>query len=439
MEKFKKNKKLYKWIPVSPLLLYWMIAYFLFNFGVFKTPEIEIETHIYFIAYLALFSIAYYIGLRKPRKYLESNFLDSYHDAKTIKILRYSSFLFFIGALLYLYDRLSSGAGSLELVQEELYNIRGEYSKNTSLITTLGVIPFSAKIICFGVLFYRRYKNFSIPLSAQFFIAFGIFSELYNMVLGANRGALLFYIYYLAFFIFFVTGFELKEIFTKKKSVLYLSIVFLAVYMANQYFLWVAENRVVLHVAERVGMEAFYALKDQSMFRNYDYAALGAIHQIHYYLTHGFEYTNAIIKHAPIINFDIFSALGTRVEGQIQRFSPEFIFPARSDLLRWIDIEGLMLSGWPSIFGYSMALFGIFGSLILSPLFGYIFGSLVKNWSCDGDFGSFLLVFLIYVSLILSFDWIVRGFDQYAALLFGVYLQLKFSKRRNMISHDQYR
>ncbi len=345
------------------------------------------------------------------------------NDSKTaMQTLYYASRISCLGTLIFVYDRISSGAGSFEVVQNDLSSIRDNMSVHVTILTTLSVLPQSFKLVAFASYFYCLMRKLKISLTTHLAMTLIVVAELLNMILSANRGALFWLISFAIFYLVMCARISLiTMIFSRKKIII--KVVFISILLsAYTYFTWVAENRVVASTAIFLGTEAYSLLKEPNSYSFKDFSVLGGEYQLFYYITHGFQYMDAILKSAPIINFDLLSASGIRVESQISRFFDGYMHPAKINILNWINYYGLNLSGWPSIFGASLAYFGVVGSLVFFGLLGYTSAYAVKKWIMYFNLGRLIIVMLIFSSLNISFDWIVRDFDQYMALLFGWYL-----------------
>ncbi len=426
------NKFVYYWFPVLPFLAYWSIAYIAFNFGPFNTPTLRVETHIYIVLYMAIFALTYRLGLKKTSN-KPIRVFSGVDDALAIKLLKWASWLAFVGTLIFIYDRLASGAGDLEAVQNELFNIREDYAGKVTFLTTLAVIPQSFRIVAIAAYFYCNLRKLQIQKTVHLLIFSTIFLELVNMVLSANRGSVFWIISYAIFYVIFCARVNLVSAIFSLRYIFIKFLMLVCLLIAYSYSLWVAENRVVSSTAEYLGLEAFSLLKEPNAYRFESFSALGAEYHLYFYLTHGFQYVDAILKHAPVFNFDLISALGIRVEAQISRFISGYAHPAKTDILRWLSSESLNLSGWAAIFGASLAYFGVFISLLFSGSIGYLSGYSVRRWIQTFDLGWLIIVLLIFSSFSKSFDWIVRDFDQFTALAFGIFLvnkkKRKFSTR----------
>lgn len=428
----KIDNLIYCWFPVLPFLAYWAVAYLAFHFGPFVTPSLQVSSHIYFWLFVFLFAFFYRVGLRYKR--FPAVAAVSTDDALALKLLGPACWLTFAGTFLFIYDRLSSGAGSLAVVQNELYSVRSEYAGRVTVLTTLAVIPQSFKLVAFAAYFYCGLRQLKISRSSHAAIFLTIALELINMVLSANRGALYWLVSYGLFYLVFCLRVRLLSEIFSLRNLQWKSLAISVCLVAYFYFVWVAENRVQSSTAEYIGGEAFSLLKDSGAYIIDDYASFGAQYKLYYYLTHGFEYLNAILKHADIINVDFVSALGIRVESQISRFLTDYSHPAKLKILEWGTSEGLSRSGWPSIFGAALAYFGIVGGLIFSCVIGAMSGYSVRRWLMTMQFGWLLICLLVFASMNISFDWIIRDFDQFLALAVGVYLVNRNAKpKRGMM------
>lgn len=430
----KVNNLVYYWFPVLPFLAYWIVAYIAFNFGPFVTPVLDVSTHIYIVLYMVVFAIAYRLGLRVISHSVRP--CSGIDDELAIKLLKRTSWLTFIGTLIFIYDRLSSGAGSFSAVQNELSNVRDDYAGRVTILTTLAVIPQSFRIVTFAAYFYGNWRKLNIPKIVHLLIFLTILLELINMVLSANRGSLFWILSYVIFYFIFCVRINIFAVLFSLKNIWVRFFLFACFVIAYSYFTWVAENRVVSSTAEYLGGEAFSLLKESKNYSFKSYSALGAEYHLFYYLTHGFQYVDAILKHASVLNFDLISPLGIRFEAQLSRFISGYVHPAKYDILRWLKLEGLSQSGWATIFGASLAYFGVIGSLCFSAFIGYFSGYSVRRWIRSFRLGWLIMVFLIFSSLNMSFDWIVRDFDQYVAFIMGLYLIKKAGVRRLSVSQS---
>jgi oligosaccharide repeat unit polymerase len=414
------SNAIFYWFPVLPFLAYWIIAYLILNFGPFITPELSFFTHVYVVLYILIFAISYRLGLKIWK--FSDHPCDEIDDKLALKILSKVGLLSLIGTILFVYDRITAGAGSFDAVQNELSKVRGDSAERITFLTTLAVIPQSFRMVAFATYFYCMLRRLSVSINIHLTFFLMIMLELTNMVLSANRGSLFWIISYGLFFVIFCLKINIFSDFFSLKYLKIRFFILTLILVSYLYFLWVAENRVVSATAEYLGRQAFDLLKDPTGYSSDDYSTLGAKHQFFYYLTHGFEYTDAILKNAAIINFDFISPLGIRVESQISRIIPEYVFPAKINILAWVLKEGLSTSGWPTIFGASLAYFGILGSLIFVIFLGYICGFVMRKWLKSSRLGWLILILLIFSSLNMSFDWIIRDFEQFVALVFGVFL-----------------
>jgi len=416
---------IYYWFPVLPFLGYWVFSYLAFHFGPFVTPELDFATHVYFVSCIVIFVIAYHFGLGTRLTIIDHHF--SRDNIVALKLLKITSWLTFIGTMLLLVDRMSSGAGSFYLVKNNMADIREIYAGNTTFLTTFGALPQSFYLVTLASYFYCGMRMLPIPRFVHLLIFATFVCQVLNMILSANRGALLWIALYALFYAGFCIRINLFKVKFIRKNVFKIALAVVCVISSWMYFLYVAQHRVVDTTAMYLGREASHLLKYQFVSDSVDYAALGAQHQLFYYFTHGFVYIDAILKNAPVINLDLLSPLGIRVESQIARFFPGYVFPAKKDILFSVESAGLSRFGWPSTFGAAPAFFGIIGSLLFFYALGFVAGYSTRRCIRSNRLGWLIIVFTIYASLNISFDWILRDFEQYVAMFVGIYLVRKRS------------
>lgn len=414
----KLQECIYNWFPVIIFLSFWICSYLIYHFGPFVNAGLNIETHIYFITALTIFIIAYKISL--GNSFQLPNKFTGIDNITAINALHKTIWWSFLGTALLIIDRITSGAGSIEVFQNDLENLRQDYANKTTFITTLGVIPQSFKIITFSSYFYCISNKIKVTKLTHIIIILIMSLEIINMVLSANRGSLFFFSTYLLFFAFFCLRINLIKIFLSKKYRLKIIFITILALASLEYFYYIARYRETDSTVIYRGIEASYLLKNPEY--EGDYGDLGAIYLLFNYLTAGLDYTNEIIKHVDIINFDFISALGVRVESQVAKFNPDFIFPAKIKMAEWVAAENLSVYGWSSIFGCSLAFFGIVGSFIFFFIIGYLTGYSAKKYNQTNKLGWLTITFTLYISLNMSFDWIVRDYDQFLAIVFGFFL-----------------
>jgi len=423
-----KTTTFIKWFPVFPFILYWIFSAMVFQFGPFINNSLDISTYFYLMSMFFLFIFSYNIGLKCTRscRTHKSEFI------APLSILKWTSLFAFMGTLLFVFDRINSGAGSLNLVANEMANLREDFAKNTTWLTTIAVIPQSFRLLAFASYFFCLLKNVKIPKLNHLMI-FGIIAlDIINMVLSANRGTLFWTMTYLFFYLVFCKRLSLVNLILSKKYLVYNVIIYVAVIMSLSYFYFVASNRTLESTLSFSGRQASSSMRYPSLFEKLDYASIGTVHQLNSYLTHEFEYINVFVKEAELLNFDPIGALGLRVLVQINRFYPEYVPPSKVRGFQWSDSAGLSRYGWPSTFGWPLAMFGLLGAVFFFVALGFFSGKCVGSYLKTMEFGWFALTFLVYASLNMSFDWILKDFDQYICLFFAVIL-VKIRPRRGRL------
>lgn len=414
------------WFPVLPFILYWIFSFIAYEFGPFINPSLSNYTYLYFFSMFGLFIIMYWIGINTRRMVLVKP--SSIVSSLPLKILNISIQCVFIGTLLLVVDRIWSGAGSFDLVVNEMSKIRSLYADNTTWITTIAVLPQSLRTIAFAAYFYCLTNGTLIKRKIHILMLGIILLDIINMMLTASRGILFWNTTYLFFYLVFCKRLSLLRIVfsTKYKSAKLIFII--AMILTFSYFYFVARNRTIESVLEFSGRNVSYSLKYPSLFEKYDYATIGASEQLFSYITHEFRYFDVILKNAEIFNFDPLTAMGIWVSVQITRLFPDYEPSAKVVALQWLVDDGLSPAGWPSIFGWPLTMFGVIGSILFFPLLGLACGLCVANYLKTNKFGWFLLVFVVYNSLNISFDWILRDPEQYVAIILAFALIGRFPR-----------
>lgn len=410
----------YKWFPVLPFMLYWIISFILYDFGPFVNTELDLNTYLYLGLCFLLFAAFYRNGL-KSSHWNSSTTCES-DVTVTFNILRWSSFLTLIGTILLLVDRIQSGSGSLDLVLNRLEDVREYYVNKTTILTAIAVVPQSFRLVAFSSYFYCLKNKILVPKKIHLCMFATISCELYNMILAANRGILFWLTTYWLFYLFFCKQVSVKELLLSK-GYFKLRCAFLAIILISlSYFYFVAKNRddssYLTQLGTQVSSYSRYSL-DYSFF---DDKSLGAAYQLFTYGTHEFEYINTFVKNAEIINFDFITPLGPRIEYQITKIFPSYVSSSKETGQQWMKNDGLSIFGWASTFGWSLAFFGFLGSFMFFGTLGFMSGSFVRLYLNSQEFGWFLLVFVMYASLNMSFDWVLKDIEQFVAVIMAIVL-----------------
>jgi hypothetical protein len=410
----------HKWFPVLPFLLYWLVSFIAYEFGPFIYPTLSICTYVYFFAMLAGFIIAYGFGLIAMSVSVAKR--TTVNNPLPLKILDVASLFAFIGTLLFVVDRFASGAGSFDLVLNEMSKIRDEYAANTTWITTIAVLPQSLRLTAFAAYFYCLMNHASIKRKTHVMIFGILLLDTINMILTASRGILFWNITYLLFYLLFCKRMPVFKTIFSFKYKMAKTLFVLAILISISYFYFVARNRTIESTLEYLGEKSAASWKYPSVIGRFDYATIGASEQLFSYLTHGFQYVDVFLKNAEVIHFDPLSAMGLRVTNQLKRLFPDYEPRAVTVGIKWENTEGLNTTGWPSIFGWPLAMFGVLGSMCFFLLLGFTCGIIVSNYFITNNFGWFVLTFVVFTSLNGSFDWILRDFEQYVAITLAMTL-----------------
>lgn len=410
---FKSKFKL--WVPVLPFYGFWVISFAAYYFGPFVYRGLSFGTIFYIGFVFLVFTFLYNLGLHSGGGKWR---VKSYNY-----LLNASGILVAIGALLMLYDRQSTGSGNLDAVLNEMYNVRELYSKNTSFLTTIAVVPYSFKTVFIATLFYSVINKIKLTKIALVCLVILVVCDLANMVLSANRGMLYWYFCYFLFYLLFVRGLHPLSLISFNKRAVALMLV---AGVSLSYFYFVSENRTVDSTLEYLALNSENEMRYNGFGESLSLVQLGAFEQLYSYITHGLEYTDIILGHANFLYFDPVSPFGIRVVSQIQRFYPDYMTPTSLRINEWLFLSGKSIYGWSSVFGISLAAFGIFGSIIFFGFYGYFSGVAVGRFNKTGHLAWLIVVFGIFDSMLITFDWFIRDFGLLVALICAFFLLHRF-------------
>lgn len=413
------NKYIYLWFPVLPFIIYWLSSIFLYEFGPFNTPDISISTILYILLCIFLFSYAYGKKINVNNYSYKKLIISRPVLLKLKKHLNYFIFFSMIGNVLFVIDKYITGAGSIDLVINEFQYIREDYVKNTSILTTIAVIPQSLRLCAIGLWFYFRYLNIKISKINNIMIILSFLFELFNMVISANRGSLYWDIMLFVFYLIFIQRYKALDIINPIKNMKLIIIIIFIFSIFYSYSTWVAENRVEESTAVFLGEKADNLLKSNT---DMDVKAVGSSYQLFYYLTHGITNFNLLIDDAPVINIDVIASLGGRFKSQLQKIFPNYENYSDVIIFNSYSKHGIEISEWASVFGVATFYFGIIGAPIFFYTLGAYCSKVLNEWFKYQFAGYLIIIVVIYIGMCSSFSWFVRDFDQIIGIIYGIYI-----------------
>jgi hypothetical protein len=411
------------WIPIFPFLLFWLISFSTYYFGPVSYQGLSFYGFSFIIGCLFLFFLSYVVALNIKFDYQIRDWTSS---KSFLRLLKFSGVMVFLGSSLLIIDRMVYGSSDLGVVLNEMYRVRSEFSKSTTFLTTLSVIPYSFKLVFVSCLFYAVGNGIKLSKAIIFSFFFMVAVDILNMFFSANRGAIYEYFFFILYYLVLVKKYNLKDFIVINKVSVTLVVLSL---VAFSYFFFVASSRTVSSTLEYQGSVGSERIRWEFLDKNMTDLQKGAFLQLYDYFNHGLEYTDVLLPHSPLVEFDFVQLLGVRFVSQISRFFPNY--ETRSSVLRKEILyqSGKSIYGWPSVFGISATALGIVGSLVFFPIIGFLTGAIVKKYVVSNSLPYFILVTAFYSCYLLSFDWFLRDFTFYISAAVFLYLILQSKSR----------
>ncbi len=401
---------------VSLFLLYWLVSLLFSLANIFPdTYKVAPITYIYVFFMLMLFLSFYEIGYKyyvvftvNTRRFITI----SAHDFENR--LRIFEGLALQGEILFLLDKYRVGALNLTYLLTNMLEFNEKLADRSTILTTIGVIPQSFRMSAIGLYLYGSLNGIKYSRSIKVGFVSIIILDILLMIFSANRGAIFFYLGYFLFYFIYLRDFRKPS---RKNIMRILLLAILVCTGAISYSLFVAKNRIGVSTSANLGKMQDYNPKYSKYLSGVDYATIGAISSLYKYLTHEYNYIDAILKNAKIVNVAIIPPLGIRIRSQVNKLFPSYVSPSDMELRKIISSSALSSSGWSSMFGLIVLWFGLAGAFFFIVTLGYVCGLVTKQANTFPTIGRWLLAFLVFNSLALSFDWIIRDFDQMVCLI----------------------
>jgi oligosaccharide repeat unit polymerase len=410
-------RTLQQWFPALPLLIYWIGTLILYEYGPVINPALRPQTYAYILGGLACFALSYALGIGRRRP--GSPRFQQREVAFAELWLRWTAPAALFGAGGLVVDRLLSGAGSLSRTLSETEYVREEFVANTTWLTTISVAPYTLSLVAIAAYFVcLKHRRVSRSLHLMILAQMALLA--YNAILSVNRGVLLWLLTYWIFYLFFVEGMSVRGFLfsrnyraTRAAFVLFVIasvgyMYFIARYRNSEMYLrYLASTEVI---DERYGLAGI------------DAPAAGALISLVGYGTHEFIFIDAFLERAEPLAFYPGFLVGSRVLDQIRRIDPAFETQAEITGRLWINDAGLPPFAWPSVFGWLLTMFGSVGAAVFLALLGFVYGRLVRTYIVTHTFGAMVLVFCLYTSLNMSYNWIGGDLPQNVGYLVGAAL-----------------
>lgn len=421
------------WFPVLFFLAYWINSYLQYHFGLLIREKLALETYVYLWSSMLLFVIGYAQGL--GRQHIEKIMVPSEGYAQNIRIFKKLNWLLwitFIGVVGLVADRLLSGAGSIEKTIHETAYVRQEFVENTTLFTTISMAVYSFSFVAYAAYFLAVAVGFRVKRSSHLLVYGSFLLLCFVSFLSVNRGNFFSIVTYILFFVIYVKGSRLKELlFSNQYQVLRLiGICFIAT--ALVYFFFISRYRSTEDGL--VSTASYYRDIDRyGVYRlNFDEHNVTAFLLTYTYMSEGYQYIDAFLKHAPAFAFRPSMLVGSRVMRQVWRFFPDDHVKELSAVIvgnQWRRDDGLSVYGWPTVWGWNLSMFGYVGGPLFMFLYGWWLGFCSGQFLKYAKMGALLISFANYSILMNSYNSLGGDIPHQVAIAVGVWLLLSDKTR----------
>lgn len=425
------------WFPVLFFLAYWANSYFNYHFGLLIRDPLMPQTYFYLWGSMALFILGYAIGLGRPKRVMVGHSTQVWRlNENVFKYLGLLMWVTFIGAIGLVVDRLLSGAGSVAKTLKETEFVRQEYASNTTIGTTISMALYAFSFVTYSTYFLAVATRYAMPKYYHLMI-YGTYVALcFSSFLTANRGNFFSVFTYVAFMIFYVQGSSLKEfLFTKRYRIFRITgIVF--VILAFVYFFFISRYRSTEDGL--VSDASYYRPVDRyGLYKmNFDEHDITAFLTTYTYMTEGYQYVDAFLKKAPFVSFRPSMLIGVRTLRQFWRFLPGG-FERDLSAVRvgntWRLEDGMSIYGWPTIWGWNLAMFGYFGAVLFMFCYGWWLGYCSGLFLRFASLGALMVCFANYSVLMNSYNSLGGDVFHQVAIFVGVWVLVSTYKHRRFM------
>ncbi|MRR30906.1 oligosaccharide repeat unit polymerase, partial [bacterium] len=418
------------WMPVVPFLVFWAIAFAMYEIGPLVNPRLAPETYAYLLSAVGALVVGYLLAVKTKNQVRASQ---SRRETRRAQVLvRWTAPVSAIGTAGLVLDRLLSGAGSVSKTIFETQSVRDFEAQNTTIITTISVAPYSLSFVAIACFFYCKGAHVQISRVTTWSIYTQIALVAFNAFLTANRGSFFWIATYWLFYWLFVRSNTIRSwlrTMRPRERIVYLLFVIVGVV----YSIFIARNRNSDDYLSWLARSA----RENARFDtgNYEEATVGTFVGLLTYGTHQFEYVDAFLERAEPLAFRPILLIGGRTLDQVRRVDPSFGRGAEDLAHRWIFEAGLSPYGWPSVFGWPLAMFGSIGAVAFFGLLGWTFGAVVKRYVTRREVGMLIVAFCLFQAMNMSFAWIGGDTTHNVGYATGLFMAVSSGKRETGCQH----
>ncbi len=341
----------------------------------------------------------------------------------------------FVGAIGLIVDRLLSGAGSIAKTLEETEFVRQEYAGNTTVGTTISMALYAFSFVTYTTYFLAVATRYVMPKYYHLYL-WNLFDVCFSSFLSANRGNFFSVFTYVAFMIFYVQGSNIKEFLFTRRYRIFRAIGIVFVTLAFVYFFFISRYRSTEDGL--VSDASYYRPVDRyGLYKaNFDEYDITAFLTTYTYMTEGYQYVDAFLKKASFVSFRPSMLVGTRTLRQFWRFLPGG-FERDLSAVRvgnmWRSEDGMSIHGWPTIWGWNLAMFGYFGAVMFMFCYGWWMGYCSGLFLRFSNLGALMVCFANYSVLMNSYNSLGGDVFHQVAVYIGVWVLVNtITRRRHM-------
>lgn len=409
------------WSPMGPAIIFWIIAFTNYHVGFVYYDFIKLSSYVYLSAFFSAALLAYPLGKRCASSRAHRARVCS---VKVIgnNVLYAVALTTFAGLFLLTVDRMFISGISISRVIEDTASIRDV--TELSGLTTLASPLAGCQLVLFVIYFHRVYVRQNIPTIIHLIVVSTIGMRLFLSVVSTNRLAFIFVLAWVSYLLVYILGTRVRSMLSITKRVRWKLAIICMFSLTAIYVLLISRYRTdesyLLHSTK--GLEDRYGLRMVM-----DPQMANSILTLSTYTTQQFIYIDR--------GLEIVSPLAFRPQSMFTFFLRQLARvgitgPYYSNALHQQNRRYQMnfaATGWPSLPGFGMFLFGSWGfpvfifavcfSFGYSSLYFLRTGSIVAlswnflffNYACVTHMGvpsdqyySVLLLFCIFCPLFTS-------------------------------------
>lgn len=436
MHPFFRWTKFRVWFPALFFVAYWIHSFCAYHFGFVILPNLQTNTIIYLCVSMGVFLVGYSMGVngRLGSRVTgpQSAFLMNQ------RVLRYEPFLRVvacIGIIGLIAGLLITGAGSIEKTLEETEFVREELSYKMTPITTISMMFHIWYFIFLSMVFLGGAIRQSYPKASYAIVLFSYAGLCFQSFLSANRGNFFAVITYAAFDIFYVRGVRIRDVLWSVKWLWVRIVVVLFVLVAFSYFFFISRYRG----AEGGLTSAYFSAKDMDRYGLYswfpaDQIDITAFLGLYTYCCTGYDAIDCFVQRADPFAFRPSVLIGSRTIRQFNRVLPDSLkiyeLSAVTEGNKWRSQAGIALFGWPTIWGWNLAMFGYIGAVLFMFVYGLYFGSASGEFMRYANIGALIVCFAEYNILMTSYNNIGGDVMHQCARWVGICIWMSLKGKR---------